>query len=97
MAISERSPEKKPVYQFTPTYAFQIGDLTVNRDATLTAPDGKDLGSPARSFKNSEGYELLQNTDTESPAAEETTEQSKEAPATAQEEDTCRRREDGSR
>lgn len=76
---------EKAIYQFTPTYAFKIGDLTVNRDATLTAPDGKDLRALLEALK-AEGYEL-QNTDTESPAAEETTEQSKEAPATAQEEE----------
>ncbi|MGI6735948.1 MAG: virulence protein [Anaerovoracaceae bacterium] len=45
----------KAVYQFTPTYAFKIGDLTVNRDATLTAPDGKDLTALLTALK-AEGY-----------------------------------------
>jgi hypothetical protein len=57
-AIGEITGEKA-VYQFTPTYAFQIGDLTVNRDATLTAPDGKDLGSLLEALK-AQGYELLE-------------------------------------
>jgi hypothetical protein len=48
---------EKAVYQFTPTYSFAIGDLTVNRDATLTAPDGKDLSSLLEALKE-KGYEL---------------------------------------
>lgn len=49
---------EKAVYQFTPTYAFAIGDLTVNRDATLTAPDGKDLSGLLEALK-AKGYELV--------------------------------------
>ena len=49
---------EKAVYQFTPTYAFAIGDLTVNRDATLTAPDGKDLSALLEALK-AKGYELV--------------------------------------
>jgi len=37
-AISEITGEQA-VYQFTPTYAFKIGDLTVNRDSTLSVKD----------------------------------------------------------
>jgi hypothetical protein len=59
----------KAVYQFTPTYAFQIGDLTVNRDATLTAPDGSDLSDLLAALKE-EGYELLE-TEKEDSANEE--------------------------
>jgi hypothetical protein len=72
---------EKAIYQFTPTYAFQIGDLTVNRDATLTAPDDKDLGSLLESLK-AQGYELLKTdgapektADPEAPAQPETTTQ----------------------
>ena len=67
-AISEITGEKA-VYQFTPTYAFQIGDLTVNRDATLTAPDGSDLSNLLAALKD-EGYELLENEKEEVPASE---------------------------
>ena len=49
---------EKAVYQFTPTYAFAIGDLTVNRDATLTAPGGKDLSALLEALK-AKGYELV--------------------------------------
>jgi len=77
---------EKAVYQFTPTYAFQIGDLTVNRNATLTAPDGKDLGSLLDALK-AQGYELLKTegapektADLEAPAQPETTTQG-ETPA----------------
>lgn len=59
----------KAVYQFTPTYAFQIGDLTVNRDATLTAPDGSDLSDLLAALKD-EGYELLETEKEEAPANE---------------------------
>ena len=55
----------KAVYQFTPTYAYAIGDLTVNRDATLTAPDGKDLSGLIASLKNS-GFDLV-STETDAP------------------------------
>ena len=55
----------KAVYQFTPTYAYAIGDLTVNRDATLTAPDGKDLSGLIASLKNS-GFDLI-STETDAP------------------------------
>ena len=48
----------KAVYQFTPTYAYAIGDLTVNRDATLTAPDGKDLSSVLAAL-SAMGYKLI--------------------------------------
>ena len=57
---------EKAVYQFTPTYAFQIGDLTVNRDATLTAPDGKDLSALLEALK-AKGYDLLETEKEESP------------------------------
>lgn len=80
---------EKAVYQFTPTYAFQIGDLTVNRDATLTAPDDKDLGSLLDALK-AQGYELLKTegapektADPEAPAQPETTTQD-ETPAAAE-------------
>ena len=85
MAIGEITGEKA-VYQFTPTYAFQIGDLTVNRDATLTAPDGKDLGSLLEALK-AQGYELLEakgapeaEPQAETPAADEKTEADEKAP-----------------
>ena len=72
----------KAIYQFTPTYAFQIGDLTVNRDATLTAPDGSDLSDLLAALKD-EGYELLETEKEEAPADEEAapeeTAESKEA------------------
>jgi hypothetical protein len=84
-AIGEITGEKA-VYQFTPTYAFQIGDLTVNRDATLTAPDGKDLGSLLEALK-AQGYELLEakgapeaEPQEETPAADEKTEADEKAP-----------------
>lgn len=77
---------EKAVYQFTPTYAFQIGDLTVNRDATLTAPDDKDLGSLLDALKAQE-YELLQTEGTpeadpqeETPAADEKPKADEEVP-----------------
>ena len=63
----------KAVYQFTPTYAYAIGDLTVNRDATLTAPDGKDLSSVLAAL-SAMGYKLM-----ESDNAEMTTGQEPEA------------------
>jgi len=63
----------KAVYQFTPTYAYAIGDLTVNRDATLTAPDGKDLSSVLAAL-NAMGYKLI-----ESDNGETTAEQKPEA------------------
>ena len=84
-AISQIIGEKA-VYQFTPTYAFQIGDLTVNRDATLTAPDDKDLGSLLEALK-AQGYELLENEGApedqpqeKAPAADEKSEALEEAP-----------------
>lgn len=77
---------EKAVYQFTPTYAFQIGDLTVNRDATLTAPDDKDIGSLLEALK-AQGYELLENdgapedkSQEEAPASDEKPEALEEAP-----------------
>ncbi|MCH3999376.1 MAG: virulence protein [Lachnospiraceae bacterium] len=73
-AISRITGENA-LYQFTPTYAFQIGDLTVNRDATLTAPDGRDLSSLLAALKD-EGYELLE---TEKEEAPEETADAKEA------------------
>lgn len=63
----------KPVYQFTPTYAYAIGDLTVNRDATLTTPDDRDLSSLLTAL-NAMGYKLI-----ESDNAEMTTGQEPEA------------------
>jgi hypothetical protein len=71
--ISEITGEKA-VYQFTPTYAFAIGDLTVNRDATLTAPDGKDLSGLLEALK-AKGYELVGSDKAEvETAAEQTSE-----------------------
>jgi hypothetical protein len=77
---------EKAVYQFTPTYAFQIGDLTVNRDATLTATDDKDLRSLLEALK-AQGYELLETEGAledkplkEAPAADEKPEALEEAP-----------------
>jgi len=72
---------EKAVYQFTPTYAFQIGDLTVNRDATLTAPDGKDLTELFTALK-AKGYEVM-NSDADE-AAQKPTETAQEP----QDEDT---------
>lgn len=60
----------KPVYQFTPTYAYTIGDLTVNRDATLTAPDGKDLSSLLAAL-NAMGYKLIESDNGEVTAEQE--------------------------
>jgi hypothetical protein len=48
----------KAVYQFTPTYAYTIGDLAMNRDATLTAPDEKDMSDLIVSLKDS-GFDLV--------------------------------------
>lgn len=77
---------EKAVYQFTPTYAFAIGDLTVNRDATLTAPDDKDIGSLLEALK-AQGYELSETEGApeekpkeEAPAADEKPEDLEEAP-----------------
>ncbi len=77
---------EKAVYQFTPTYAFQIGDLTVNRDATLTAPDDKDIGSLLEALK-AQGYELSETEGApeekpkeEAPAADEKPEDLEEVP-----------------
>lgn len=67
----------KAVYQFTPTYAFQIGDLTVNRDATLTAPDDKDLTALLAALKT-EGYEVTGPEAPEAPAEETAQEESTE-------------------
>ena len=55
---------EKAAYQFTPTYAFAIGDMTVNRDATLTAPDGKDLSALLEALKE-KGYKLADSEITE--------------------------------
>lgn len=63
---------EKAVYQFTPTYAFSIGDLTVNRDATLTAPYGKDLSALFEALK-AKGYELVGSDKAEVEAAAERT------------------------
>jgi hypothetical protein len=77
---------EKAVYQFTPTYAFQIDDLTVNRDATLTAPDDKDIGSLLEALK-AQGYELSETEGApeekpkeEAPAADEKPEDLEEVP-----------------
>lgn len=77
---------EKAVYQFTPTYAFAIGDLTVNRDATHTAPDDKDIGSLLEALK-AQGYELSETEGApgekpkeEAPAADEKPEDLEEAP-----------------
>lgn len=84
--VIEAITGEKAVYQFTPTYAFSIGDLTVNRDATLTAPDDKDLGSLIEALK-AQGYELLETEGApedkpqeEAPAADEKPEDLEEAP-----------------
>ena len=60
----------KAVYQFTPTYAYAIGDLTVNRDATLTAPDGKDLSSVLAAL-SAMGYKLIESDNGETTAEQE--------------------------
>lgn len=90
--ISEITGEKA-IYQFTPTYAFAIGDLTVNRDATLTAPDGKDLSSLLEALK-AKGYELAGSDKAEfETAAEQTSEpeaNSEEAPDQTAGDDTER-------
>ena len=70
----------KPVYQFTPTYAYAIGDLTVNRDATLTAPDGKDL-SPVLAALSAMGYKLIESDNAESTAEQEPEAETTEGPA----------------
>jgi hypothetical protein len=31
--------QQKAEYQYTPTYAYQIGKYTVNKDGVLTSPD----------------------------------------------------------
>lgn len=69
--ISEITGEKA-IYQFTPTYAFAIGDLTVNRDATLTAPGGKDLRTLLEALK-AKGYELVGSDKSEVEASVERT------------------------
>lgn len=70
----------KPVYQFTPTYAYAIGDLTVNRDATLTAPDGKDLSSLLAAL-NAMGYKLIKSDNGETTAEQEPEAETVEDPA----------------
>lgn len=89
-AISKITGEKA-VYQFTPTYAFQIGDLIVNRDATLTAPDGKDLSALLEALK-AKGYELVGSDNAEAGmATERNAEQelaAEEAPDQTAEDDT---------
>ena len=76
---------KEAIYQFMPTYAFAIGDLTVNRDATLTAPDGKDLTGLIEALK-ADGYKLLETEGATQPA--EQTEQEEEAMPETQETET---------
>ena len=70
----------KAVYQFTPTYAYAIGDLTVNRDATLTAPDGKDLSSLLAAL-NAMGYKLIKSDNGETTAEQEPEAETVEDPA----------------
>ena len=70
----------KAVYQFTPTYAYAIGDLTVNRDATVTAPDGKDLSSLLASLQ-AMGYELIENDNGETTIEQEPEAETAEDPA----------------
>ena len=77
---------KEAIYQFTPTYAFAIGDLTVNRDATLTAPDDKDLTGLIEALK-ADGYELLETEGAGEPA-EQTEQEEKVMPETQETETT---------
>lgn len=70
----------KAVYQFTPTYAYAIGDLIVNRDATLTAPDGKDLSSLLAAL-SAMGYKLIESGNGETTAETEPEAETAENPA----------------
>lgn len=60
----------KAVYQFTPTYAYAIGDLTVNRDATVTAPDDRDLSSLLAAL-SAMGYKLMESDNAEMTTGQE--------------------------
>lgn len=70
-AISDLTGEPA-VYKFMPTYSFEIGNLTVNRDGTLSAPDDADLTALIDGLKE-KGFHLEENeiTNTEETAAPE--------------------------
>lgn len=70
----------RAVYQFTPTYAYAIGDLTVNRDATVTAPDSKDLSSLLAAL-SAMGYKLIESDNGEVTAEQESETEPAEDPA----------------
>lgn len=70
----------KALYQFTPTYAYAIGDLTVNRDATVTAPDGKDLSSLLAAL-SAMGYKLIESDNGEMTTRQEPEAETVEEPA----------------
>ena len=76
---------ERAVYQFTPTYSYTIGDLTVNRDATLTVPDGKDVTGLIEALK-ADGYELLETEGATQPDMQ--AEQEEEAMSETQETET---------
>ena len=65
------------VYLRTPTYAFQIGKLTVNRDASISADDDSDLEA-IKPFLIEKGY--IESTEPEATEPE-TQEQSPEVPS----------------
>ena len=58
------------VYLRTPTYAFQIGKLTVNRDASISAEDAADLEA-IRPLLIEKGYIEADATPCEDPAPEQ--------------------------
>ena len=67
------------VYLRTPTYAFQIGKLTVNRDASISAEDAADLEA-IRPFLIEKGYiepdaAIIEEDATEAPEPAEEPEQ----------------------
>ena len=54
-ALSERL-QTPAIYLRTPTYAFRIGSLTVNRDGSITGEDEALLESLARCSSSAAGW-----------------------------------------
>jgi len=85
--ISETTGEKA-VYKFTPTYNYEIGELTVTRYGILIIPDGVD-GTAVIEALSAAGfeYEAVGTEETETDKTEATTEpETEEEPAEEPEE-----------
>lgn len=67
----EEMTHTKTEYLYTPTYAFEVGDMTVNRDGSLTAPAGV-VGASFLMALSEHGFELLNYEEEEADKEQET-------------------------